>query len=195
MRKVSSPARRLNKNQPHKFPTSFSAIPREIWLSRCSYYLHYESISILSTAKRWQGVSTPQPSAWSDIGRHRAGDLPRESIIQPKVRGTLLCVGRSGTTDTVLVRERELVKPLSKLMGSFGRQKRNNDSKPTTTIGITHNLAIALRHLRHAKKPRILWIDALCINQDDLPERSAEVLEMGSIYSNARQVIVWLGPS
>jgi hypothetical protein len=79
-------------------------------------------------------------------------------------------------------------------MGSLGRPKRN-DSKPTTTIGIAHNLAIALRHLRHAKKPRILWIDALCINQDDVSERSAEVLEMGSIYSNARQVIVWLGPS
>jgi hypothetical protein len=38
-------------------------------------------------------------------------------------------------------------------------------------------------------------VDAICINQDDLAERSAEVLEMGSIYSRAEQVVVWLGPS
>jgi hypothetical protein len=38
-------------------------------------------------------------------------------------------------------------------------------------------------------------VDAICINQDDLAERSAEVLEMGSIYSHAEQVVVWLGPS
>ncbi|KAH8749845.1 heterokaryon incompatibility protein-domain-containing protein [Hyaloscypha sp. PMI_1271] len=72
---------------------------------------------------------------------------------------------------------------------------RTDTALPATIIGIAHNLAIALGHLRHIKKPRILWIDALCINQNDLPERSAEVLDMGSIYSNARQVIVWLGPS
>jgi hypothetical protein len=38
-------------------------------------------------------------------------------------------------------------------------------------------------------------MDAICINQDDLAERSAEVLEMGSIYSRAEQVVVWVGPS
>ena len=68
-------------------------------------------------------------------------------------------------------------------------------SRPCTTLGITHNLAVALHHLRHSKKPRVLWIDAICINQDDLVERSAEVLEMGSIYGHAKEVIVWLGPS
>ncbi len=39
-----------------------------------------------------------------------------------------------------------------------------------------------------------MWIDALCINQDDLAERSAEVLGMDLIYSNAVEVFVWLGP-
>jgi len=44
-------------------------------------------------------------------------------------------------------------------------------------------------------EPRVLWIDAICINQDDSRERRTEVIEMGSIYSNAAQVLVWLGPS
>jgi Heterokaryon incompatibility protein (HET) len=73
--------------------------------------------------------------------------------------------------------------------------KRNEDPSFRTTIGITHSLAVAFSHLRDPTKPRVLWIDAICINQDDSAERSAEVLEMGSIYSRARQVIVWLGPS
>jgi hypothetical protein len=71
----------------------------------------------------------------------------------------------------------------------------HEDPKLPTTIGITHNLSVALRHFRSSNKPRILWIDAICINQDDLAERSTEVLEMESIYSRAKQVIVWLGPS
>jgi hypothetical protein len=40
-----------------------------------------------------------------------------------------------------------------------------------------------------------LWIDAICINQDDLSERSREVGNMDSIYCNANQVLVWLGSS
>ncbi|KAF7870193.1 uncharacterized protein EAF02_009383 [Botrytis sinoallii] len=39
----------------------------------------------------------------------------------------------------------------------------------------------------------LFWIDAICINQDDLDERSQQVLLMGSIYKNASRVTVWLG--
>ena len=42
------------------------------------------------------------------------------------------------------------------------------------------------------RSPRI-WIDALCINQEDLIEHSAQVGLISRIYSNAQQVIVWLG--
>jgi hypothetical protein len=60
-------------------------------------------------------------------------------------------------------------------------------------VRIRKNLADALRHLRHADKPRTLWVDSLCINQRDGVERSAQVLHMGSIYSRAKSVIIWLG--
>jgi hypothetical protein len=39
----------------------------------------------------------------------------------------------------------------------------------------------------------MLWVDALCINQADIEERDEQVKKMGSIYSKARQVVIWLG--
>ncbi len=38
-----------------------------------------------------------------------------------------------------------------------------------------------------------MWIDAICIDQDNLKERSSQVSMMDSIYSGAGKVIVWLG--
>jgi hypothetical protein len=61
-------------------------------------------------------------------------------------------------------------------------------------ISITANLDCALRHLRYPHKSRVLWIDALSINQADVLERSFQVQIMSSIYSLANTVIVWLGP-
>ncbi|KAE9376030.1 HET-domain-containing protein [Stipitochalara longipes BDJ] len=102
-------------------------------------------------------------------------------------------------TEIAFIREpdipKEPVKPQSELAGYLKWSTRNEPSKPSETIGITHNLAVALRHLRDERSPRVLWIDALCINQDDLVERSVEVLGMGSIYTHAERVIVWLGPT
>ncbi|GAB7330308.1 hypothetical protein MBLNU13_g01949t1 [Cladosporium sp. NU13] len=60
-------------------------------------------------------------------------------------------------------------------------------------IAITDNLARALRRLRHRTQPRNLWIDAICIDQKNLEERSRQVAYMGEIYKRASRVIVWLG--
>lgn len=40
-----------------------------------------------------------------------------------------------------------------------------------------------------------VWIDAICINQGDIPERSSQVNAMHLVYSFAKSVVVWLGPS
>ncbi|CZR68902.1 uncharacterized protein PAC_18803 [Phialocephala subalpina] len=58
---------------------------------------------------------------------------------------------------------------------------------------VRENLSDALRALRLPTEPRLLWIDALCINQDDTTERNHQVAKMGEIYKNARRVIVWVG--
>lgn len=60
-------------------------------------------------------------------------------------------------------------------------------------IGIASNLYEALLHLRNPHRERILWIDALCINQEDFNERGHQVRSMKTIYAQAREVLVWLG--
>jgi hypothetical protein len=59
---------------------------------------------------------------------------------------------------------------------------------------VRKNLYDALVYLRSPDTGRTLWIDALCINQEDVIERNQQVYLMGSIYSQAREVLVWLGP-
>ena len=50
-----------------------------------------------------------------------------------------------------------------------------------------------LRHFRCPNTQRLLWIDALCINQADTQERSNQVALMYKIYSNTTHNLVWLG--
>ncbi|PPJ56525.1 hypothetical protein CBER1_03888 [Cercospora berteroae] len=61
------------------------------------------------------------------------------------------------------------------------------------TVPIGGNLYNALRRLRYPDRARRLWIDALCINQDDIPERNGQVQSMETIYSHCSKVLVWLG--
>lgn len=60
-------------------------------------------------------------------------------------------------------------------------------------VEITANCDAALRRLRDLNEPRVLWIDAICINQEDQSERSLQIGIMQDIYANATQVLVWLG--
>jgi hypothetical protein len=59
---------------------------------------------------------------------------------------------------------------------------------------VRQNLFDALLELRHRDSERVLWIDALCINQCDKTEKSHQVLAMNKIYERAGEVIAWLGP-
>jgi len=59
-------------------------------------------------------------------------------------------------------------------------------------LRIGENLYEALVHIRRARDC-ILWIDAVCINQNDLAERQYQVGLMDSIYHRAERVLVWLG--
>lgn len=60
-------------------------------------------------------------------------------------------------------------------------------------IMVTSNLIAALRRFRSATQPRTLWIDTVCINQSNLEEKSHQVSIMGEIYSQAKNVLIWLG--
>ena len=60
-------------------------------------------------------------------------------------------------------------------------------------LAITANCAAALRRLRHTIRNRMLWIDAICIDQYSNSEKNQQVPLMGQIYTKASKVIVWLG--
>ncbi|PMD37790.1 HET-domain-containing protein, partial [Hyaloscypha variabilis F] len=60
-------------------------------------------------------------------------------------------------------------------------------------IQVRQNLLQAFYHLRSLKTLRRLWVDAICINQNDIRERSEQVSIMGKIYQLANEVVVWLG--
>lgn len=64
---------------------------------------------------------------------------------------------------------------------------------PSGTLGITKNLATGLRRLRCRDRPRHLWVDAVCINQQDDQEKGHQVAFMAQIFQNAECVLVWLG--
>jgi Heterokaryon incompatibility protein (HET) len=61
-------------------------------------------------------------------------------------------------------------------------------------IVITVNLGAALQRVRHSDRPRILWADAICIDQTNTHERGYHVGFMGKIYEHAKTVLVYLGP-
>ena len=59
---------------------------------------------------------------------------------------------------------------------------------------ITENLGKALVRLRLPRDDRMLWIDALSIDQSNIPERNMQVERMPSIYAGAQKTLLWLGP-
>jgi len=64
------------------------------------------------------------------------------------------------------------------------------DDKP---LHVTDSLYAALMHLRLADKPRLVWADAICINQLDYAEKGHQVEFMAKIYISATRTVAWLG--
>jgi Heterokaryon incompatibility protein (HET) len=62
-------------------------------------------------------------------------------------------------------------------------------------LHVAENLMLALEHLQEDEKTLVLWIDAVCINQQDEEEKGAQVQRMGTIYGSAALTLVWLGPA
>jgi hypothetical protein len=84
---------------------------------------------------------------------------------------------------------------LSYVWGSrFGTEPIRCDGK---LLLVTPNCESALRHLRLKNKTRFLWIDAVCIDQENgassAKERNAQVALMGEIYKKAARTLCWFG--
>ena len=58
---------------------------------------------------------------------------------------------------------------------------------------VTEGVFAAVKNLRPEDQPLTIWIDQVCINQDDFDERSQQVMLMRDIYTRSQQVYIWLG--
>lgn len=95
--------------------------------------------------------------------------------------------------DVISLDEQPQYEALSHAWGS------NENTEPISLDGKTFLTSITLesafRRLRAEKRPRILWVDWICINQDDADERRVQVSLMRDIYTNCQRVFIWLGGS
>ena len=77
---------------------------------------------------------------------------------------------------------------------AYAKQKLRRQWKEVCTLlesaetGARDRAAFLLR-----SRCDLIWIDAICINQEDLLERNAQVTLMFRIYGSAQQALVWLG--
>ncbi|KAN0093559.1 HET domain containing protein [Hyaloscypha variabilis] len=120
-------------------------------------------------------------------------DNPQTIIIRPN--GSFL----EPAQDAVSMRPQDpsdvVRSPSNSRTGASGAQSTCATPDTTTsTLSVSSNLHCAFLHLRLRSEARVLWIDAICINQAENDEKSIQVRKMGSIYSKAQRVVVWLGP-
>ncbi|KAF2120521.1 heterokaryon incompatibility protein-domain-containing protein [Lophiotrema nucula] len=78
----------------------------------------------------------------------------------------------------------------------WGSQKKpNNIECDGVQLAVTQSLDDGLRRIRYRDRVRVVWVDAVSINQDEHAERTNQVKLMGRIYKQAERVLVWLGRS
>ncbi|KAF2995165.1 hypothetical protein E8E14_001903 [Neopestalotiopsis sp. 37M] len=99
--------------------------------------------------------------------------LPASDIVEDTVSAIL---------QTVSLNDEPAFEALSYVWGD-GRDtvEINVDGK---TANVTRNLGTALRRLR-GSTPRVLWVDALCINQSDIDEKNNQVPLMSELYTKS----------
>ncbi|KAK3683455.1 heterokaryon incompatibility protein-domain-containing protein [Podospora appendiculata] len=79
--------------------------------------------------------------------------------------------------------------------GDANRTKKIYLGNDWSIFPITSSCEAALRCLRLPNKGRTIWVDAICINQTSVDERSHQVQLMPVIYATAQRVLVYTGHS
>lgn len=108
----------------------------------------------------------------------------------PEVDGQICCMLEHVSLDA---------KPVYEAL-SYTWADAEGDSSATDTlilegrpVAITHNLNRAIRNIFLGKPETAFWVDALCIHQIDVVERSSQIGKMKDIFEKAGRVNAWLG--
>lgn len=169
------------------------------------FHFHFHPIHFPSSIKNFHSPQDPQKMLRSALDRvaamihdYKYFDMRRETHIRlltllpgmphDSLRTTLASVDMEDKQSSSF----PVFECLSYAWGNINN--RANMYVDGKLVSVTRNLADALLHLRHYEIPRVLWVDAICINQGNMAERSLQVGLMSQIYSRAQRVLVWLGP-
>jgi hypothetical protein len=107
--------------------------------------------------------------------------LPGEG---PTLKATIFCVDLSSIP---------VYEALSYVWGDMEAKASYFIEIEGTHMEITPNLYHALQALRVEENPRVIWLDSLCINQNDNQDKEIQIGMMLEIYRSAQHVIVYLG--
>ena len=180
-------------------PSQYSACSPECWLSNIP---QVSSTGLLAEFSKLQSKGAPELVQTSSS---------TTQIYQPLSRGQtrVLCLQAGFPDDLIISRLTPITLSENPNMKESSRKHALDyealsytwgDPTPVHNIecngcdlGIGRNLFTALKSLRSPESPRFLWIDAICINQNDVSERSEQIQYMTLIYRGAVLVLVWLG--
>ena len=147
-----------------------------------------------ATRARTVTFPPPEPKVWQNCHIPPRGDKIRLLKLYPSEKRS-----DNNLMASLIVRKDEEYEALSYTWGN------DNETGPTGSlrvlagegdfeqIQIHANLESALRQLRRRRRTRLLWIDAICIDQQNSDEKNHQVPKMATIYNDARRVCVWLG--
>jgi Heterokaryon incompatibility protein (HET) len=115
-------------------------------------------------------------------------DQIRLLVLQPKTRfGLIECkleprsIDSVGSFEAISYRWSENGQPMAILIGEERK--------------IVSNTVYLLLQSLQSDSARPLWIDSICINQDDITEKQFQISLMRKVYSSATRVIAWVGGS
>jgi hypothetical protein len=102
--------------------------------------------------------------------------------------------GDSSADQAMIIQDDPKSEPISSLQDLINGAMAQN-GLCAKKLFIRPNLHEALKQLRRASndQPLFIWVDALCINQNDEVEKQEQVMKMAQIYRNATNVCIWLG--
>lgn len=136
------------------------------------------------------------------IGHYQYTSLPRDNDsirlldISP---ASDPCKSLVGHVRTAKLSEKPRYQAISYHWGNSAKTKSivlNNGSSLAITSSL-HEALIAIRSVPSIDEETdsyTVWADGICINQEDIPERSYQVQLMRYIYSDAFRTILWIGP-
>ncbi|KAK3324583.1 heterokaryon incompatibility protein-domain-containing protein [Cercophora scortea] len=154
----------------------------------------YSPLKLLTSGSiRVLSLKRPQPAPESTTSAHQDSKSPKNDNETPDLDS---CASKPVCCEMSIIplSEAEHFDALSYVWGD-PKVKTGSMICNGFQMDITHNLWAALSQIWSTWPDKRLWVDAVCINQDDIPERNQQVTMMGDIYRTAQCVVVWLGAS